>query len=238
MVKIAVSGAAGKMGGRIINLAAKDSDFKLVVALERQGHQSIGREICGIKITDDPDAVKVADCLLEFTTPQATVEHLGFALKYKKPIVIGTTGLSSDDKFKIGEASKVIPIVLSPNMSIGINILFGLIKFTLEKLPGDYSVNITEAHHVHKKDAPSGTAKRIAEIIEATGRQIKDIKSIREGEIVGDHKVGFESPVEKIELSHSATTRDIFAQGALKATGWITNKQAGLYSMEDVLKNV
>lgn len=237
MLRIAVSGAAGKMGSRIIQLASQDKDLKLIVALEREGHPRIGELVGDVKISDDPDGIKDVDSLIEFTTPQATVEHLGFVLKYKKSMVIGTTGLSDEEKAKFEEASKDIPIVFSPNMSVGVNLLFRLVKEAGSKLAREYTVNITEAHHVYKKDAPSGTAKRIAEIIkEVSGKEVTDIKSIREGEIVGDHKVTFDGPLDSLELSHSAKTRDIFAKGALEATKWVVGKPPGLYSMQDVLK--
>ena len=151
-------------------------------------------------------------------------------------MVIGTTGLDKKAKDKISEVAKVIPIVFSPNMSIGVNILFRLLKIAAGTLK-NYQAGIQEVHHVHKKDAPSGTAKRIAEIINEQGFNIKieDIKADRYDEIIGDHKVVFESEVDKLELSHSAKTRDIFAQGALLAAGWIVGKSLGLYSMDDVL---
>ncbi|MEA3560335.1 MAG: 4-hydroxy-tetrahydrodipicolinate reductase [Candidatus Omnitrophota bacterium] len=236
MLKIAVSGAGGKMGRRIIDLAANDTDFKLTIALEQKGHTAIGKEIYGVRIMDNPDNIKNAGCLIEFTNPEASVEHLSVALGHKKPMVIGTTGLTPEEILKIKEASKLIPIVLSPNMSIGVNILFNLVRLTAQSLARDYSINIVEAHHVHKKDAPSGTAKRIAGIIKTEGGKVKDIQSIREGEIIGDHRISFESPFDKIELFHSAKTRDIFAQGALKAAKWVVDKQPGLYNMQDVLK--
>lgn len=238
MIKIAVSGAAGRMGTRIIQLANKDKDLKLVSALEREGHPRIGNSIADVKISDDPKELENADCLIEFTTPQATVNHVGAAVKSKKPMVIGTTGLSDEEKSKVKEASGSIPIVFSPNMSIGVNVLFKLVKEAAAKLDREYTVNITEAHHTHKKDAPSGTAKRIAEMIkEASGKEVSDIKSIREGEIVGDHKVIFDSHLDSLELSHSAKTRDIFAKGALEAAKWIVRKSPGLYTMQDVLND-
>ncbi len=238
MIKLAVSGACGKMGLRIIALAGEESDFKLTVALESKGHPDIGKPISGISVTDEPTFVKNSDCLIEFTSPSATIEHLAFAVKYKKPVVIGTTGLSEEDKIKIKDAAKAIPIVFSPNMSIGVNLLFKLVKEAAGILSGEYKVKIIEAHHVHKKDAPSGTAKKIAEVIkEASGKKVDDIKSIREGEIAGDHRVIFDGPFDTIELLHGAKTRDIFAKGALVAARFIVTQKAGLYDMQDVLFN-
>lgn len=237
MVKLAVSGCCGKMGSRIINLALKDKDLKLVVALERKGHPEMGNSIGEVNITDNPEGIKDADVLVEFTNPQTTLEHLEVALRYKRAIVVGTTGITPEQKSRIKEASGKIPIVFSPNMSIGVNILFRLVKEAAEKLK-DYHIGLLEAHHIHKKDAPSGTAKRLAEIINETADkriEDKDINSIRKDEIIGDHEVSFNSPLDTIKLTHSAKTRDIFAQGALRAAKWVIGKNCGLYSMQEVL---
>lgn len=236
MIKIAISGCSGKMGSRILSLASEDKDLEAVVGIEQKSHPQVGTEIGALKVSDNPDDIRGADVLIEFTTPQATVEHLEFALKHRKAMVIGTTGLTEEQVSRIKEATKNIPIVFSPNMSIGVNLLFKLVKEVAEKLSKDYKVNIVEAHHIHKKDAPSGTAKKLAQIIkDASGREVADIKSIREGEIIGDHKVTFEGPLDVIELSHSAKTRDIFAKGALEAAKFVVNKPPRLYDMQDVL---
>ena len=174
--------------------------------------------------------------LIEFTTPQATEEHLKSCLKHKIRLVIGTTGLSETQVETIRTASARIPIVLSFNMSIGVNVLFMLAQAAAAKLGGDYTARIVEAHHIHKKDAPSGTAKTLAEkIAQGSGRKVTDIQSIREGEIIGDHEVILESSVDTIKISHSAKTRDIFAKGSLVAVKFLMNKTSGLYSMQDVL---
>jgi 4-hydroxy-tetrahydrodipicolinate reductase len=236
MINLAISGACGKMGSRIVALALQNKNLKVVVCLERKGYPEVGKAVGGITISDNPDDIKNADCLIEFTNPEATIEHLEFALRYKKPMVIGTTGLTGEQIDAIKDAAQKIPIVFSPNMSIGVNLIFRLVKDVAEKLSRDYSVNIVEAHHIHKKDAPSGTAKKIAQIIkEISGKEVDDIKSIREGEIIGDHEVIFESILDTIKLSHSAKTRDIFAQGALEAAKWVVKRKAGLYDMQDVL---
>jgi len=237
MIRLAISGCAGKMGARIFNLALDDKDLKPVIGIERTEALKQCLKTDNFKVSDNPDDIKEADVLIEFTAPEATIGHLEYALKHKKAMVIGTTGLSEDQIGRIREASKKIPVVFSPNMSIGVNLLFKLVKEAVEKLSKDYGVRIVEAHHIHKKDAPSGTAKKLAQIInDASGREVSDIKSIREGEIVGDHKVTFESPVDTIELSHSAKTRDIFAKGALVAAKFIAGKKPGLYDMQDVLE--
>lgn len=236
MIKIGVSGALGRMGRRVINLAKNEKDLEVVFGLERKGHPQIGEIFEGVKIVENPEEIKKCDCLVEFSAPEATLEHLPYLVKFKKPAVIGTTGFSQREIEKIKEASQDIGIVFSPNMSISVNLFFKLIKEAAKILKG-YKVYIEEAHHIHKKDAPSGTAKKIAEILNEYGFGIKieDIKAIREDEITGDHKVIFESNFDKLELFHSAKTRDIFAQGALLAARWIVEKEAGLYSMEDVL---
>jgi 4-hydroxy-tetrahydrodipicolinate reductase len=236
MIKLAISGCLGKMGSRIRELAFADKDFAIVTLLEKQGQVGLGADICDIKIESDPKEIRKADILIEFTSPEATMEHLEVCLKYKKAMVIGTTGLSEEQKTKIKVVAKSIPIVFSPNMSLAVNLLFKLVKEAAKKLPREYGIKITEAHHIHKKDAPSGTAKQLAQIIkDARGEEVKDIKSIREGEIIGDHDVIFESEFDAIQLRHSAKTRDIFARGALTAAKWLFGKSAGLYSMQDVL---
>lgn len=237
MIRLAISGCAGKMGTRIFNLALDDKGLKPVIGIEQTEAAGHCLKTDDFKVSDNPDDIKEADVLIEFTAPEATIGHLEYAVKHKRPMVIGTTGLSEDQVGRIREASKKIPIVFSPNMSIGVNLLFKLVKEVAEKLSKDYNVKIIEAHHIHKKDAPSGTAKKLAQIIkDASGREVSDIKSVREGEIVGDHKVTFESSVDTIELSHSAKTRDIFAKGALVAAKFIAGKKPGLYDMQDVVK--
>ncbi|MEW6008125.1 MAG: 4-hydroxy-tetrahydrodipicolinate reductase [Candidatus Omnitrophota bacterium] len=235
MIKLAVSGACGKMGSRIISLAKRDKDVEIVIGLERKGHPAISSDIDGIRISDDDDLISQADCLVEFTESNATLAHLNKCVSLKKPIVIGTTGFDEKGFKLIEEASKHIPILFSPNMSVGVNLLFKLVKEAVSILK-KYNVKIIETHHVHKKDAPSGTAKKIAQIIESVNdRKVKDIESIRKGEIVGEHEIIFDSELDTVVLKHSAKTRDIFATGALLAAKWIVSQKPGLYSMEDCL---
>ncbi|MCK4912170.1 MAG: 4-hydroxy-tetrahydrodipicolinate reductase [Candidatus Omnitrophica bacterium] len=236
MIKVGISGASGKMGKRIIALAADLKNLEIVFGLEDEDHPDVNKTIDKVEISADLNSIKTCDCLIDFSAPLATLEYLDYAVKFNKCMVIGTTGLDKVAQNKIKEAAKNIPIILSPNMSVGVNLLFRLLKIAAGTLK-DYKVGIQEAHHIHKKDSPSGTAKRIAEIINQQGFNIKieDIKADRYDEIIGDHKVVFESGVDKLELSHNAKTRDIFAQGALLATEWIASKNAGFYSMEDVL---
>ena len=224
MIKVAVAGSNGRMGKRIINLTEKDKEIEVVSKFD-------------IGVNPEPQIAK-CDVLIEFTTPQATVEHTIISEKLKKGVVIGTTALSQDDNNVIKKASANIPIVISPNMSVGVNLLFKLCQDVARILPIDYKVAMTEAHHVHKKDAPSGTAKRLAELISKERKEETSnipIESIREGEIVGDHKVIFDSETEKIELLHSAKSRDTFAAGALAAVKFSVGKGNGLYTMHDVL---
>jgi len=236
MIKLGISGARGKMGQRIIALAKAQGDFQVVFGLERSDHPDIGKNIEGVAIVNSHDYIQQCDCLIDFSAAAALVENIPYLVEFRKCAVIGTTGLDQASQSKIKEAAATIPIAFSPNMSVGVNILFQLLKEAAKTLKG-YKVNIEEAHHIHKKDSPSGTAKKLAEIINNYDFKIKveDIKAERRDEIVGDHKVIFESDVDRLEISHSAKTRDIFAQGALVAAKWLKGKPAGLYSMEDIL---
>ncbi|MFC1754877.1 4-hydroxy-tetrahydrodipicolinate reductase [Thermoproteota archaeon] len=236
MIKLAISGCCGKMGARILNFALEDKNFQVTCLLERKGHDSIGKKSAGLEITDDIEKIRDSDILIEFTSPESTVIHLEVCVKNGKAIVIGTTGLSEEQLGIIKLASEKIAVVFSPNMSVGVNLLFSLLKEASRKLSNDYKVAITEAHHVHKKDAPSGTAKKLAQIIKDNGSQkVGDIKSIREGEITGDHDICFESQEDIIRLSHSAKTRDIFAKGSLVAAKFVSEKKSGLFDMQNVL---
>lgn len=236
MVKIGISGILGRMGRRILSLAKNDDSLDVILGLEKRGHPQIGEKVEEVVVTDNPEEISRCDCLIEFTTPEATVEHLSYLVRYQKATVIGTTGLNEKEYEKVTSASKVIPIVFSPNMSVGVNLLFKLVQLAASVLK-NYGVYIEEAHHIHKKDAPSGTAKKIAQIINSYGFNVSidEIKAVREDEIVGDHRIVFESEQDKIELFHSAKTRDIFAQGAIISAKWVVNQNPGMYSMEDVL---
>ncbi len=225
MIKVAVAGSQGKMGRRIIDLAKKERGIKVVSQFD-------------VGVDPVPEIAK-CDVLVEFTTPLATVEHAIIAEKLKKSVVIGTTALSKKDNAIIKKASSKIPIVISPNMSVGVNLLFKLCRDAAHILPADYKVKMSEAHHVHKKDAPSGTAKKLAELISKERKERSGdirIESKRVGEIVGDHRVIFDSETERIELLHSAKTRDTFAAGAIKAVKFLKDKKNGLYTMRDVLR--
>ncbi|MFH1777927.1 MAG: 4-hydroxy-tetrahydrodipicolinate reductase [Candidatus Omnitrophota bacterium] len=236
MIRLAVSGACGRMGERIIALAKLDRDFKLCLALEYENHPGIGVSITDqLKVSAEINGIKNADCLIEFTTPESTLLHLNKCQEFKVPIVIGTTALTEDQIKEIASASRVIPVVFSPNMSVGVNLLFSLVEEAAQVLKY-YPVGIREAHHLHKKDAPSGTAKKIAQIIkQVSSKEVSDIRSVREGEIIGDHEVIFENNFDTLKISHHAKTRDIFAAGALTAVKWLVVQRPGFYSMKEVI---
>jgi 4-hydroxy-tetrahydrodipicolinate reductase len=221
MVKICVSGSDGKMGSRIIDLAREDGDLQVT------GRFDIGG--------DAEASIGSCDCLIDFTAPKAAMANLAICEKLKKAMVIGTTGLSDEDGAMIKEASGSIPIVLSANMSRGVNLLFKLIEDAAKVLGEEYDVSIVEAHHTGKKDAPSGTAKEMAGIVKSARGDIDvPMESVREGDIVGEHTITFESGVDILEITHSAKTRDIFAKGALAAAKFIAGKKSGLFTMKDV----
>jgi len=236
MIKVAVSGCQGRMGQRILNLTQEDKNFKISGLLEHEDHPMIDHKLNNVPISADAESLKGSHVLIEFTTPTATIVHLKACLKHKVKMVIGTTGLSDNDIKTIKAASKKIPIVFSSNMSVGVNILFKVAREVAAKTKEAYGIKIVEAHHIHKKDKPSGTAKSLLKIVEeASGQKVTNVESIREGEIIGDHDVIFESSVDKIIIGHRAKTRDIFAKGSLVAAKFVAKKAKGLFDMQDVL---
>jgi 4-hydroxy-tetrahydrodipicolinate reductase len=235
MIKLGIAGVCGKMGRRIFKLAQHDKDFEINLALEKKGIPEIGRELGKIKISSSPDGLFLVDVLIDFTAPEATESNLDYVARYKKAVVLGTTGMNDAQLKKVEEISKIVPIVFSPNMSVGVNVLFSILPEIAKRLGADYNIEIIEAHHKAKKDAPSGTAKKLGQVLtDSTAREIP-IHAIRLGDIVGDHTIIFCGNSERIEVKHQAHTRDLFALGALKAAKWIMGKPAGLYSMKDVL---
>ncbi|MDD5476588.1 MAG: 4-hydroxy-tetrahydrodipicolinate reductase [Candidatus Omnitrophica bacterium] len=236
MIKIGIAGACGKMGRRIFELAGLDKDLEVGLVLEKKGTPLIGKEMGRLKVSSNPDGLFLIDVLIDFTLPEATDEHLDYAARYKKALVLGTTGLTEAQRGKVEEVSKIVPVVFSPNMSIGVNVLFTILPDIAKRLGPDYSVEIVEAHHKAKKDSPSGTAKKLAEVITQVTKKDIPMHSIRLGDIVGDHTVVFCGNSERIEIKHQAHSRDLFAVGALKAAKWVSAKPVGLYSMQDVLK--
>jgi len=247
MIKIAICGVCGKMGKRIAAMASRDKDIAIVGATEIKGCSligiNLGKELetqnLGVIISDDlKESIKKSDCVIDFTTPSATMANVEIARAYKKPIVIGTTGFKDEEIAEIKKAAKKIPILFSPNMSVAVNLIFDIVRKTSKTLGKGYSVRMEEVHHIHKKDKPSGTGKMLAGIIKEEREDLKDIpiNSIREGDVVGDHKIVFDSSLDTVEIVHKAKTRDIFAFGALKAAKFLVGRPKGLYSMKDVLK--
>ena len=236
MIKLVIAGASGRMGRRIFELASHDREFELSLALEKKGTPMIGKDLGKLKISSSPDGVFLIDVLVDFTTPEATESNLDYVAKYKKALVLGTTGLNDSQLKKVEDVSKIVPIVFSPNMSVGVNVLFAILPEIAKRLGPDYNIEIIEAHHKAKKDAPSGTAKKFGQILAEATKKEMPIHSIRLGDIVGDHTVIFCGNSERIEIKHQAHSRDLFAVGALKAAKWVFGKPAGLYSMLDVLK--
>jgi len=236
MIKLGVAGVCGKMGKRIFELASLDKDFELALGLEKKGTPAIGKDIGKLKISSSQDGLFLVDVFVDFTVPEATDANLDYVAKYRKPLVLGTTGLSDAQIAKVHEISKVVPVVFSPNMSIGVNILFAILPDIAKRLGPDYSIEIVEAHHKSKKDSPSGTAKKLAEVLTEVTKRPLPTHSIRLGDIVGDHTVIFCGNSERIEIKHQAHSRDLFVLGALKAAKWVFGKPVGLYSMQDVLK--
>ena len=222
-VRVLLIGAAGRMGKEIVDLARNDPDIDIVAQ-------------CDLGDAIEP-AMKNCDLVLDFSHADAIEGICRAALQHRRPLVIGTTGHSSEQRRVIEKAGKSLPIVFASNFSVGVNVLFSLTRKAAEILGPEFDLEIVETHHCMKKDAPSGTAKTLAEILR-TARKLDGqvlIQSIREGKVVGDHTVSFAGPGERLELTHRASSREIFARGALRAAQWIVGKPAGLYSMQDVL---
>ncbi|MBF0503769.1 MAG: 4-hydroxy-tetrahydrodipicolinate reductase [Candidatus Omnitrophica bacterium] len=236
MIKLAISGCQGRMGQRITALALMDRAFKISALLESKNRPGVPLLSFNIPVNFEDAALKGTDVLIEFTTPEATIAHLKSCQKYGVNMVIGTTGLTQSQIGLIKKASAKIAVVFSSNMSVGVNLVFGLIRQAAQVTGKDYLISLSETHHVHKKDAPSGTAKTMAQIAQVYSKnKVHDIASIREGEVVGDHTISFESPVDLISIHHHAKTRDIFAEGSLVAAKFLSKKKKGLFDMQDVL---
>jgi 4-hydroxy-tetrahydrodipicolinate reductase len=246
-VSIAVSGCGGRMGQRIVALALADPTFAVAGALEAAGHPALGKDLgtlvdsksLGVMVTDRIDAaLQPAQVLIEFSRPEPTLAHVDAARRLGRAVVIGTTGLTDAQRAAIADAANTIPVLLSPNMSLGVNLLFELAQTAAKRLGLRYDVEVVEAHHRAKQDAPSGTAKRLMEVIGAGRQQPASsvpVHAVRAGDIVGDHTVLFAGPFERLELTHRAHNRDVFALGALKAAQFLAAKPAGLYDMGHVL---
>lgn len=224
-IRIATLGATGKMGQRILKLAQQDPEFDITIAYARQKTLDV------VTFTDPFAALSECDVGIDFTFHTATKEHLEAALRASKPMVIGTTGHSVEEIKEIEEASKSIPILYSPNFSFGIALCTDAVSRIAKALGTACTIDIVETHHIHKKDSPSGTAIALANAIE--GKKIA-IQSIRLGETIGEHTVIFECGHERIELKHTAHSRDAFAAGALIGAKFLLGQPAGLYSLKDL----
>ncbi len=261
---IVVAGAAGRMGNRIIACLAGLPDLRLVAALEAPGHAATGRDAgevagvgkAGVSIGVDAAAEIAHDrVLIEFSVPEASLAHLRLVAQAGARAVIGTTGFTPAQRAEIAELAKRAAILLSPNMSVATNVAFTLLATMAKALGDEYDIEITEIHHRFKKDAPSGTALRMAEVVAAAlGRDLDQVAvygrqglpgertrpeigilSLRSGDVVGEHTVSFGTLGERLELVHRAHNRDTYARGALRAARFIVGRPPGLYSMADVL---
>lgn len=264
MIRMAVAGATGRMGSRIAALSREYEGLQLTGAFERKGHKDIGKDIgtligigdTGVLLVDNLESViDAVDLIISFTTVEASKEHLRLASGEGKAIVIGTTGFTKDDVKEITGLTRTIPCVMASNMSTGVNLLLKVLQDIARVLGEGYDIEIIEAHHRMKKDAPSGTALKMAQVIaDAVHRDLDEvavyarkgiigerkpkeigIQTIRAGDIVGEHTVIFGGLGERIEIVHKASSRDTFARGALRAAQWLHGKPSGLYDMQDVL---
>jgi 4-hydroxy-tetrahydrodipicolinate reductase len=263
MLNIVIAGSTGRMGHALLEGVIGDAELKLHAALDRAANPAIGRDAgelvgspCGVKVSTDVDAaLQGADVLVDFTRPEATMEYIAACRKAGVKLVIGTTGFSTEHKLAIQDAARDIAIVFAPNMSVGVNLLINLVQSAAKVLAEGYDIEIIEAHHRHKVDAPSGTALRLGEAAAgALGRNLaecavygregvtgeRDSKTIgfatvRGGDVVGDHTVLFAGTGERVELTHKASSRATFALGALRAAKFLADKHSGLFDMQDVL---
>ncbi|OAI07285.1 4-hydroxy-tetrahydrodipicolinate reductase [Methylomonas methanica] len=264
MVRVAVVGASGRMGLCLLKAALAAENAELTVAVSRPDSLAIGKDAgelagvaaAGIKVGDDLAALTDRfDVLIDFTRPEASMNYIDICRQAGKKVVIGTTGYSDAQKAAIAEAAQDVAIVIAPNFSVGVNLSLKLLEMTA-KVMGNYTdIEVIEAHHRHKVDAPSGTALRMGEVVAAAlGRDLKDcaiygregdtgardrktigFSTIRAGDIVGEHTVMFADEGERVEITHKATSRMTFANGAVRAAIWLADKQNGLFDMQDVL---
>lgn len=262
-MKIVVAGASGRMGRALLEAVTQGGDLTLHAALEQPGSPALGKDAgeligaaCGVRVSELSDAViRGADALIDFTRPDGTLAHVDACRAHGVKMVIGTTGFSDEQRGRVEAAAGEIGIVLAPNMSVGTNVVFKLIAMAAKALDEGYDIEVIEAHHRHKIDAPSGTALRMGEIIAAQlGRDLKQcavfgregvtgerdpstigFATIRGGDIVGDHTVLFAGTGERVEISVKSSSRATYAQGAVRAARWLAGKPAGLYDMQAVL---
>ena len=264
MRRIAVMGAAGRMGKTLIEAVQQAPGAGLTAAVDRPDSTLVGADAgelaalgrIGVPLSGDLDrVVDEFDVLIDFTHPTVTLKNLAFCRKHGKAMIIGTTGFSVEEKQLLAEAGKDIPIVFAANFSVGVNLCLRLLDTAARVLGDDVDIEITEAHHRHKVDAPSGTAVRMGEVIaDALGRDLKKVAvygregqtgareretigfaTVRAGDIVGDHTVLFAADGERVEITHKASSRMTFAKGAVRAALWLDGREPGLYDMQDVL---
>jgi 4-hydroxy-tetrahydrodipicolinate reductase len=262
-MKVAIAGAAGRMGRVLIETVLRADDAKLCGAIEQQGNAHLGKdagelvgEPCGVLVSADAaQALGGCDVLIDFTRPDATMSHLAACRKASVKLVIGTTGFDDAQKKTIADSARDIAIAMAPNFSVGVNVTFKLIELAASVLNDGYDVEIIEAHHRHKVDAPSGTALRMGEIAaRVLGRDLKadavygregvtgqrkretiGFATVRGGDAVGDHTVMFLGTGERIEITHRSSSRATYAQGAVRSARFLLNKANGFYDMQDVL---
>ncbi len=262
-IKIAIAGSGGRMGKILLESVAAAEDMVLHAALEHDASAMLGRDAgelsgaaCGVNIRSDVEvALQGADVLIDFTRPEGTLHHLEICRKLGVNMVIGTTGFNAQQKAQLGAAAQDIGIVFAPNMSVGVNLLFKLLETASRVLSEGYDIEIIEAHHRHKVDAPSGTALGLGEVVARTlGRDLSEcavygregvtgerdpstigFATVRGGDIVGDHTVLFAGIGERVEITHKASSRATFALGALRASRFLKINPAGMYDMQDVL---
>jgi 4-hydroxy-tetrahydrodipicolinate reductase len=262
-MNIAIAGASGRMGRMLIEHVLNTDGVTLTGALDVPGAAALGQDAglflgraTGVTISSDVDAVLgAADCLIDFTRPEGTLAHVAAARRLGKKMVIGTTGFDAAGKQALADAAKSIAIVFAANMSVGVNATFKLLKVAAKLLSTGYDIEIIEAHHRHKVDAPSGTALAMGEVVAgALGRSLDDcavyareghtgprdansigFATVRGGDIVGDHTVMFAGIGERIEISHKSSSRQSYADGAVRAARFLADKPAGLFDMQDVL---
>jgi 4-hydroxy-tetrahydrodipicolinate reductase len=264
MLRIGVAGVTGRMGKSLVEALAAHPSLTLGAASARPGSTALGEDagtLCGLPplgvltVADLHGCIDDFDTLIDFTSPAATLANLELCVAAGKQLIIGTTGFSADEKARISAASRLIGIVFAPNMSVGVNLCFKLLDLAARVIGEAADIEIVEAHHRHKKDAPSGTALRMGEVVAtALGRDLRDcavygregqvgerdrntigFATIRAGDIVGDHTVLFATAGERVEITHKASSRMTYATGSLRAAQWLRDKKAGLYSMQDVL---
>ena len=265
MIKVIVCGGCGKMGSKVAQLIYQNKDMGLIGIIESPSHPDIGKDWgmslglgkTGIIVKNNlEEIIPLTDQIVEFTNPKVSLEHLEIVSKYKKAMIMGTTGFLPEETEKIKNLACDIPFLLSPNMSLGVNLLFKLAAEAASILNDDYDIEIVEVHHRFKKDAPSGTAKKLAqEIAKVKNIHLDDvaiygregmtgerksgeiaIHSIRGGDIAGEHTVMFTALGERLEFTHKAHSRDTFAHGTIQAIKFMEGKPAGFYEMKDVLK--